>query len=1351
MAFLFVGLFLFGMTFTSSAQAPAYTGPNPATLSVCQNSTGNDIDGLLTVTDPDNGQTLTWSQQLAPAHGVLTIAGTETSNTGSVTPSGFAYTPNGGYYGSDVFHINVSDGGANVVLTVNVTVTQVPAIAVASNVSVCHGVLSTGLNYSTTTNFTYTGTSSKYNVPVGVTSLSFDIRGGSGGADSGSAPMPGLGGRLQGSLAVAPGDELTIHVGGAGNPGSLTGATGGYNGGGASWGYGGSGGGATDIYINGSALSDLAAIAGGGAGSGHNGTSSSIGGGAGGGLTAGDGMINGDGSMATGGSGTAGGNGATFATFFPGMNGAQLMGGLGSESGVSGGGGGGYFGGGGGAWSGGGGGSSFVSSAVSAETHTQGFNIGNGQAVISYAIPSAYTYSISWDAAAITAGFTNVPATAFPSASALPVTIPSAAAPDTYNGTLTISNGSCTQTQAVTVTVKPIPDVNATGDQAVCDNTPTADVNFTGSLSGTNFDWTNNNTSINLASSGSSDILAFTATNNTADTTMGMVIVTPELNSCFGTPDTFVISVYPTPQLSVATANVCDNSLFDYTATSATDGTTFAWSRPALIGAIVAPPANGGNGVASISETLDNTSTEPVAVHYTYTLSANGCGTTQDLVLTVNPTPVIDPLLLLTGGICSGAPFNFTQGSTTAAPVTYSWSRAAITGISNAANSGTGDISEILTNTTPNTVVVTYIDTLHINGCTNTQPITVSINPMPMLSSTLTPTSVCNNSVFDYNATSATTGTTITWERAPISGITSPGASGLDTINETHTNTTENPIAVVYVFRLSKSGCTNFQNVTVSVNPTPVLNTTLTPAAICDSTFFNYTPGSNTNNASFAWSRAAVANITNPAASGTNNPNERLRNSASFPVSVTYVFNTTINGCSNAQNVVVTVNPKPKISNVLPTPICDSTVFTFNPTSTTLGSSFAWNRPFISGIGALAASGAPNVNELLKNNTNTNITVSYIYTITANGCVNTQTIPVVVHPKPKLSSHLSDSACSGLPFRYTPTTNLTPSVTYAWTRAAVTGVAPNTAAGTNSVNETLVNSTSTIKDVVYIYTITVGAGCSKSENLNVKLRPSAAAPLIDVVPPANLCAGTMYQNFGSTAAPATGVTYTWSAVNAEVYAVGADGRYSVVNFANSGAASVILTATIGTTGCVGVSTYTVNVTNATSPAPSVIYTNGTFICLQNDVKSFQWGYDDATTLDSVVLKGEINQSYFNATPSFTTRHYWVMTGAGDCMKKTYYNRPADNTPKVVTNINEGETIMRLFPNPATENVTVELSTAGTGSVRFEVTNMLGQVVENVNADGYKANINVGNLPAGIYIVDCFLQGAKVGTAKFVKN
>jgi hypothetical protein len=1345
---LFVGLFVFGLSFTGRAQAPAFDMPGPLALTVCQSSGATDISGMLTVTDPDVGDNLTWSEQTAPAHGNLAFGGTETSTGGSVMPSGITYMPMLGYSGSDMFEVTVSDGALTATIMINVTVTQNPSISVAGGASVCFGATTAAISYSTTTGFSYSGTADSYVVPEGVTSINFDITGAAGGADTGMAPMPGKGGRVEGTLAVSPGDELTIYVGGAGVMGSLTGAPGGYNGGGASNGFGGSGGGATNIMMG---LTTVA-VAGGGAGSGHDGMFASVAGGDGGGLDGSDGMINADGSGATGGSQIAGGMGATFATFANGDDGAAIFGGNGSVDGVSGGGGAGYYGGGGGVWCGGGGGSSYTDAGlVTGVTHTSGYSTGNGGVSVSYDVPAGYTYSIVWDAAAITAGFTDVTPTAFPSTSYFPVTVPATATPDTYNGTITISNGTCEQMSLISVTVKPIPDVNPTADQALCNGMMTTDAMFTGSLGGTVFNWTNDNTTTGLAAaSGTGDILAFTATNTTADTTMSMIIVTPVLNSCFGTPDTFGVYVLPTPTLnSGVTGNVCNNSLFSYTATSATDGTSFSWSRGVLAGGITAAAASGSDGV--ISETFDNTSTEPIAVTYTYSMTAAGCENTQDLVVTVNPTPVIDPLLLLFGSICDGTTFTFTQGSTTAAPVSYSWSRAAVTGISNPDASDNGDISEVLLNTTTAPVTVTYIDTLHINGCMNTQSIVVTVNPTPKLSSSLTPPSVCNNVEFNYKAKSATAGTNFSWERFPIAGISSGYASGVDTIFETHTNSTDQPIGVEYIFMLDAAGCTNTQTVTALVNPTPVLNSSLTPAAICDSTFFDYDPGSNTTGATFAWSRAAVANITNPAASGTGNPNERLRNSASFPVAVTYVFTTSINGCSNAENVVVTVNPKPTISNTMPTPICDSTVFTFTPTSTTLGTAFTWTRPFVSGIGALAASGGPNVSELLKNNTNTNVTVKYIYTLNANGCSNTATIPVVVHPSPKMSSHLSDSACSSVPFVYAPKTDLTPSVTFAWTRAAVSGVTPTAGVGTDGINETLYNSTTTNANVEYVYTITVGASCSRTEKLAVTLRPSAAAPIIDVAPPTTLCNGTMYQNFGTTIPGAAGVTYTWSAVNAEIYATGNAGQYSIVNFNNPGVATVMLTSTIGTTGCIGVATYSVTVSSATSTMPTVIYTNGTFICLQNDVKNFQWGYDDATTLDSVVLKGEINQSYFNANPSLTTRHYWVMTNNGDCMKKSYYNKPDDNTPKVITNINDGAVEMKLFPNPATNNVTVEVLTSAQGTVQIEVTNMLGQIVNKISTETYKANISVSDLPAGIYVVDCFMNGAKIGTSKFVKN
>jgi hypothetical protein len=110
-----------------------------------------------------------------------------------------------------------------------------------------------------------------------------------------------------------------------------------------------------------------------------------------------------------------------------------------------------------------------------------------------------------------------------------------------------------------------------------------------------------------------------------------------------------------------------------------------------------------------------------------------------------------------------------------------------------------------------------------------------------------------------------------------------------------------------------------------------------------------------------------------------------------------------------------------------------------------------------------------------------------------------------------------------------------------------------------------------------------------------------------------------------------------------------------------------------------------------------------------------------------------------------------MTNNGDCMKKSYYNKPDDNTPKVITNINDGAVEMKLFPNPATNNVTVEVLTSAQGTVQIEVTNMLGQIVNKISTETYKANISVSELPAGIYVVDCFMNGAKIGTSKFVKN
>jgi hypothetical protein len=102
----------------------------------------------------------------------------------------------------------------------------------------------------------------------------------------------------------------------------------------------------------------------------------------------------------------------------------------------------------------------------------------------------------------------------------------------------------------------------------------------------------------------------------------------------------------------------------------------------------------------------------------------------------------------------------------------------------------------------------------------------ISVAEIPVLTSTLTPPAVCNNSVFAYTPTASVSGTTFTWSRAVVSGISNPASTGTGSINEVLTNTTTAPVNVIYVYRLSSNGCNSEPyNVVVTLNPSPVART----------------------------------------------------------------------------------------------------------------------------------------------------------------------------------------------------------------------------------------------------------------------------------------------------------------------------------------------------------------------------------------------------------------------------------------------------------------------------------------------------------------------------------------------
>ena len=232
--------------------------------------------------------------------------------------------------------------------------------------------------------FEYTGGPQLFTIPSCVERVTVELWGAQGGpsecGQEAKFGLPdvqddgGLGGYVQVELAVVPGTQLHVFVGGQGG---LEGEPG-YNGGGPGGQWAGGGGGASDVRSGGSSLADRVAVAGGGGG-GQCGFPDHGAGGAGGGMVGEPGLF-GQAEWDPGGGGSQVGGGA--AGTGPGEPGGFGRGGGPADYHVAGGGGG-WYGGGGAFAAGGGGGSSYVGAAPVAVTEA-GVRAGDGAVRIAW-------------------------------------------------------------------------------------------------------------------------------------------------------------------------------------------------------------------------------------------------------------------------------------------------------------------------------------------------------------------------------------------------------------------------------------------------------------------------------------------------------------------------------------------------------------------------------------------------------------------------------------------------------------------------------------------------------------------------------------------------------------------------------------------------------------------------------------------------------------------------------------------------------------------------------------------------------------------------------------------------------
>ena len=567
-----------------------------------------------------------------------------------------------------------------------------------------------------------------------------------------------------------------------------------------------------------------------------------------------------------------------------------------------------------------------------------------------------------------------------------------------------------------------------------------------------------------------------------------------------------------------------------------------------------------------------NTTTFVASVAGSYTVeysSTTTCSTTTStaVTVTVNPRPTVTSSP--TGIVCSGVAQNYTI--TSSVPSSFSWTRNAVAGISNATvTSSANPITETLTNITTAAINVVYTITATstIGSCPAAAPFTytVTVNPKPTITSSATAV-VCSGVAQNYTITSNVP-SSYSWTRNAVAGISNATVtSSSNPITEALINTTTAPINVVYNITptATTGSCAGAPSkYTVTVNPTPTIISSAT-GVVCSGAAQNYTITSSVPS-SFSWTRNVVAGISNATATSSSNPiTEALINTTTAPIDVVYTIASTATTGSCASEpftYTVTVNPKPTITSSATAVVCSGVAQNYTITSS-VPSSYSWTRNAVAGISNATVTSSSNpITEALINTTSTPIDVVYMITTTGSCAGAVFTYTVTVNPTPAVSSSAIGSVCSEVAQNYTITSSV-PS-NFSWTRNAVAGISNATVtSSSNSITEALVNTTTAPIDVVYTIAST-GACASAPFTYTVTVNPKPVASITPSGPTA-FCSNQSV-DLTASASGFTGGTFEWFNVstslgNSNPLTVNTAGSYTAVYTSSSSCASLLSAST----------------------------------------------------------------------------------------------------------------------------------------------------------------------------------------------
>jgi len=642
----------------------------------------------------------------------------------------------------------------------------------------------------------------------------------------------------------------------------------------------------------------------------------------------------------------------------------------------------------------------------------------------------------------------------------------------TYTFTPTVP--TCVSNVQMTITVNALPSLQAVTSQTICASTSSSPINFISTPTGTTVNWSNDNASIGIGTTGSGNINSFTGTNSSINDIVGNFSATASLNGCTSSTQNFSITITPIPTLNpVANQILCAgqnttpvNFAFN------PSGASVSWSNT---NTTIGLAASGNGDISSFTLLNSGTSVQNATIS-AYAI-ANACSSAVvNFTITVNPIPVLASINNQT--ICAGAqssPINFNVLPSSSS---ISWTNS-LPQIGLPAN-GTGNINAFTSQNTGNTPLVAILQaTPSFAGCSGSiQTFSITVNPIPVLNA-ITSQTLCAGSTTNYIAFNLTPSTaTVNWTNSNSTiGLNSNGIGDINGF--TAVNSTNSSITALINAVPNLSGCNGTaQNFTIEVNPIPVIQ------SITDK---NYCSGSTTtpilfsvspNNSTVSWTNSNPTIGLTGSGNG-NIPSFLPTNTSNTTISGAITVNASFNGCNAlAQTFNININLTPVATLSSNSPICVNN--TINLTSSG-GNTYSWQGP----SGFVSTSQNP----ILANAT-TSMSGTYTLTITeiTGNCQSTATLNVVVNALPVVSATSNSPVCIGSTINLNANVNNV--ISFSW-------VGPSNFSST-SFNPSIQNATLAMAGN-YTLTVQNAEGCFNASVINVSVLPLPLPPIVNSI------------------------------------------------------------------------------------------------------------------------------------------------------------------------------------------------------------------------------------------------------------